>query len=60
MVKALEENKVATVSAEITMIPQNYVKVKEESDRIQLQRILDILDEDDDVQNVYHNWDDEE
>ncbi len=42
------------------MIPQNYVKVKEESDRIQLQRILDILDEDDDVQNVYHNWDDEE
>ena len=60
VVKALEENKVATVSAEITMIPQNYVKVKEESDRIQLQRILDILDEDDDVQNVYHNWDDEE
>ena len=60
VVKALEEHKVATVSAEITMIPQNYVKVKEESDRIQLQRILDILDEDDDVQNVYHNWDDEE
>ncbi len=60
VVNALEENKVATVSAEITMIPQNYVKVKEESDRIQLQRILDILDEDDDVQNVYHNWDDEE
>lgn len=60
VVKALEEGKVATVSAEITMIPQNYVKVKEEGDRIQLQRILDILDEDDDVQNVYHNWDDEE
>ncbi|MBF0994070.1 MAG: YebC/PmpR family DNA-binding transcriptional regulator [Lachnospiraceae bacterium] len=60
VVKALEESKVDTVSAEITMIPQNYVKVKEESDRIQLQRILDILDEDDDVQNVYHNWDDEE
>lgn len=60
VVKALEGKNIAMASSEITMIPQNYVKVKEESDRIQLQRILDILEEDDDVQNVYHNWDDEE
>ena len=39
------------------MIPQNYVELTNEDDIKLLQRILDILDEDDDVQNVYHNWD---
>ena len=39
------------------MIPQNYVELTNEDDIKCLNRILDILDEDDDVQNVYHNWD---
>ena len=44
-------------SAEVTMIPQNYVTLTDENDIRQLQRTLDLLDEDDDVQDVYHNWD---
>ena len=44
-------------SAEVTMIPQNYVTLTDENDIRQLNRTLDLLDEDDDVQAVYHNWD---
>ena len=55
--KAIEEAKIPVVSAEVTMIPQNYVTLSDENDIRQLQRTLDLLDEDDDVQNVYHNWD---
>ena len=57
VVNALEENKIATVSAEVTMIPQNYVTLTDETAIKNLQRILDLLEEDDDVQAVYHNWD---
>ncbi len=55
--EALEKEGVAMVSAEVTMIPQNYVTLSDENDIKQLQRTLDLLDEDDDVQCVYHNWD---
>ncbi|WP_026510344.1 MULTISPECIES: YebC/PmpR family DNA-binding transcriptional regulator [unclassified Butyrivibrio] len=58
VVEALDNEKIATASAEITMIPQNYVEVTDEENVKRIQRILDILDEDDDVQAVYHNWDD--
>lgn len=44
-------------SAEVTMLPQTYVTLNDENDIKQLQRTLDLLDEDDDVQDVYHNWD---
>ena len=43
--------------AEVTMIPQTYVTLSDEADITNIQRILDLLDEDDDVQTVYHNWD---
>ena len=41
------------------MIPQNYVEVTDPENVKCLQRILDLLDEDDDVQAVYHNWDED-
>lgn len=53
----LEEEGIAMVSAEVTMIPQNYVELTDENAVKSLQRTLDLLDEDDDVQAVYHNWD---
>lgn len=53
----LEEAGVAMVSAEVTMIPQNYVELTDENAVKSLQKTLDLLDEDDDVQAVYHNWD---
>ena len=54
--KALEDANIPMVSAEVTMIPQNYVSLSEEADIVNIGRILDLLEEDDDVQEVYHNW----
>lgn len=54
---ALEKENIVMASAEVTMIPQNYVTLTDDGDIKQLQRILDLLDADDDVQDVYHNWD---
>jgi YebC/PmpR family DNA-binding regulatory protein len=55
--EALEKAKIAMVSAEVTMIPQTWVELKDEHDIKMMQKTLDLLDEDDDVQEVYHNWD---
>ena len=57
---ALNENKVTIVSGEVTMLPQTYVDVTDEETVKQIQRILDLLDDDDDVQDVYTNWSDAE
>ena len=43
--------------ADVSMIPQNYVTLTDENAIKFLNRTLDLLDDDDDVQNVYHNWD---
>ncbi|MCR5032688.1 MAG: YebC/PmpR family DNA-binding transcriptional regulator [Lachnospiraceae bacterium] len=54
--EALEKEGIPMLSAEVAMIPQNYVDCTDEEAVKGIQRILDILDEDDDVQSVYHNW----
>ncbi len=54
---ALEAEKIPMAEAEVTMIPQNYVELTAEEDLTNINRILDLLDDDDDVQEVYHNWD---
>ena len=53
--QALEEQGVPMASAEVTMIPQTYVALTDETALKQLNRTLDLLDEDDDVQAVYTN-----
>lgn len=55
--RALEAEKIELASAEVTMLPQTYVTLSDEADLKNIQRILDLLDEEDDVQDVYHNWD---
>ena len=55
--EALENEKIVMASAEVTMVPQTYVELTSEEDIKKMNRILDLLDEDDDVQAVYHNWD---
>ena len=55
--KSLEEAGIPMVSAEVTMIPQNYVALTDETAVKNLQKTLDLLDDDDDVEAVYHNWD---
>ena len=54
--EALENQKINMADAEVTMLPQTYVALTNEEDLININRILDLLDEDDDVQEVYHNW----
>lgn len=54
--QALEKEGIPMLSAEVTMIPQNYVALTDETAIRNLQRTLDLLEEDDDVQAVYHNW----
>ena len=51
----LEAEGIPMASAEVTMIPQNYIALTDETDLKQLNRTLDLLDEDDDVQAVYTN-----
>lgn len=55
--KALEDAGIKMASSEVTMIPQNWVELTDETAIKNLQRTLDLLEEDDDVQAVYHNWD---
>jgi len=54
--EALEGAGVTALSAEVTKIPQTAVKLTEAEDIKKMNKLLDILDEEDDVQNVYHNW----
>ena len=55
--EALEKENIPMVSANVSMIPQNYIELTDEDAVKDLNRILDMLDDDDDVQEVYHNWD---
>lgn len=54
--KALEDAGIKMASAEVSMIPQTYVTLTDETDIKNINKILDLLDDDDDVQEVYHNW----
>ena len=55
--EALEAAGVKMTEAEVTMIPQNYVTLTDEEAIKKMNRIIELLDEDDDVQEVFHNWD---
>ena len=55
--EALEKAGLKLDQAEVTMIPQTWVGLTDPADIKQMNRILDLLDDDDDVQAVYHNWD---
>ena len=50
----MEEAGIAIIEADISMIPQNYVAVDDDTAE-NMEKMLDLLDEDDDVQNVWHN-----
>jgi transcriptional/translational regulatory protein YebC/TACO1 len=55
--EALEAEGIVMAEANVNMIPQTYVELTDEQDLKNLQKTLDLLDDDDDVQEVYHNWD---
>ena len=39
--------------------PQNYITLTEEGDLKNMQKLIDMLEDNDDVQNVWHNWENE-
>ncbi len=51
------EGKYTLASAEVSMIPQTMTELTDEAQITQMQKMLDMLEDNDDVQNVYHNWD---
>jgi len=54
MAKALEEKKIEVVTAELTRIPQNTVEINDEAAQ-DVFKLVDKLEQDEDVQKVYHN-----
>lgn len=58
---SLTEKGYTLLSAQEEMIPQNgYVKLEDEGSRKNMEKMLEMFDDNDDVQNVWHNWDSEE
>ncbi len=51
------EAKYELSSAEITMVPQTMVALTDEDQITKMQRMIDTLEDSDDVQDIYHNWD---
>ena len=54
--EALEAAGIPMAEADVTMIPQTWVELTDEDAIKKMNRTLDLLDEDDDVQATYHNW----
>ena len=44
-------------SAEVEMVPSTYTKIDDHDVQVKMQKLLDMLEDNDDVQNVWHNWD---
>ncbi len=44
------------LSAQVEMVPQTYIKLTDEGDIKSMQKMLDMFEDNDDVQNVWHNW----
>ena len=44
------------VSAEIEMVPSTYTKLEDEETATKMQKMLDMFEDNDDIQNVWHNW----
>ena len=59
VVAGLEAKGYTFLEAGVQMVPQNYVKLTDEADIKNMEKLIDFLEENDDVQNVYHNWDQE-
>ena len=58
--EALETLGYSFVEAEVEMVPQNYITLEKEEDMAQMRKLLDNLEDNDDVQAVWHNWENED
>ena len=58
--EALEKEGYTFAQAELQMVPQNYITLEKEEDMAQMRKLLDNLEDNDDVQAVWHNWENED
>ncbi len=56
---AMTAKKYTFASAQIEMVPQNYQKLDNDEHIKLMEKLIDIMEDDDDVQNVWHNWEQE-
>ncbi|KAF5029978.1 putative transcriptional regulatory protein YebC [anaerobic digester metagenome] len=54
---ALEALGYTFASAEVEYVPNTYTKIDDPDQQLKMQKLIDMLEENDDVQQVYHNWD---
>jgi transcriptional/translational regulatory protein YebC/TACO1 len=54
---ALEKHGLKVLSADLTLVPQNTIPITEENESKKILRLMDAIDDHDDVQNVYANFD---
>ena len=52
----LEKAGYTFVSAELEMVPSTYTKIDDEDAKTKMQKMLDMFEDNDDIQNVWHNW----
>ena len=52
----LEKAGYTFVSAELEMVPSTYTKLDDEDTKTKMQKMLDMFEDNDDIQNVWHNW----
>ena len=55
--EALEKKGYTFVSADVCMVPDVYNRIEDEDAAAKMDKLLDMLEDNDDVQNVWHNWD---
>ena len=58
--EALETLGYSFVEAEVELVPQNYITLENEEDMAKMRKLLDGLEDNDDVQAVWHNWENED
>ena len=56
VLETLEDKGYSFASAGVEMVPQTYVKLDQDEDIKNMEKLIDFLEENEDVQNVYHNW----
>lgn len=59
VLEKLEEKGYSFLSASVAMVPQTYVKLESEDDVKNMEKLIDLMEENEDVQNVWHNWEQE-
>ena len=52
------DGKYKFISAQVEMVPQNYVKLTDPEHIRMFEKMLDLMDDNEDIQNVWHNWED--